>query len=94
MLPVIVPAVAPLPICRLPPVMVVRPVKVLSPLRVSAPEPSLVRVPVPLMSPARVWALERRMVRLALSTISPATEPVKPPLPSCRVPALMVVTPV
>ena len=46
------------------------------------------------MMPAKVTLSVRLKTRAALSVTLPAIEPVVPPLPICRVPAVMVVPPV
>ena len=66
----------------------------LAPARVKVPVPCLVRLPLPLIAPPRLRASERLMIKAALLTISPLTPPEMPPLPSCKVPAVMVVVPV
>ncbi len=74
--------------------MVVVPVKVLAASRVVVLVPVKARSPVPLITPETVSAVERSKVSVPLLTMSPTTEPVVPPSPSWRVPALMVVVPV
>ena len=54
-----------------------------------------VTVPVPLMTPPTASAASLRLkVKAALSTTAPVPSwPVVPPLPTCSVPALIVVVP-
>ncbi len=63
-------------------------------MKVVVPVPSCVTLPVPLIGAAKPAAFDRSMTSAALSTMGPFTMPVVPPLPSCSVPALMVVVPV
>lgn len=58
------------------------------------PVPALVREPVPEIAPAKVRLSERAKARVPLVTTSPERLPVVPPLPTCRVPAEIVVPPV
>ena len=46
------------------------------------------------MTPPKAKVSERLMANVPLSTTSPVIEPLAPPLPSCRVPPVMVVPPV
>ena len=89
------PVVPPLPTCSVPAVMLVVPVYVLLAARMVVPDPACVRLPVPvIVAPTVVTAL-RLKVRLALSVTAAAVPrlPVVPPLPTCNVPALIVVLP-
>jgi C4-dicarboxylate transporter DctM subunit len=52
---------------------------------------AVARAALPLMAPLRLRASERLMTRLALLTMSPLRLPEVPALPSCKVPAVMVV---
>jgi hypothetical protein len=65
----------------------------LVPVSVTVALPMSSRLPEPLISPAKVMLSERLKARTPLSTTLPVIEPVVPPLPICRVPALMVVPP-
>src|SRR6185295_7959096 len=58
--------------------------------------PNLLNEPLPEMTPPYVWESERLKASVAPFEIEtfPATEPLVPPLPNCKVPALMVVLPV
>jgi hypothetical protein len=56
------------------------------PIRLTDPEPEIF--------PANVAASERLNASPALLVTSPTIEPVAPPLPSCSVPAEIVVPPV
>ena len=59
------------------------------------PPPIWVSAPVPLMTLATVRALLRLMIKAALSVIAPVPAmPVVAAVPTCRVPALIVVPPV
>ena len=58
------------------------------------PLPFCWKAPVPDMAPSKVNTSERLIANVPLSTTSPAIDPLAPPLPSCRVPALIVVPPV
>ena len=58
------------------------------------PVPAWVSEPVPVMTPAKVMLSERLKASTPLSVTLPAIEPVVPPLPTCSVPALIVVPPV
>ena len=85
---------------KTPAVRVVVPVNVLVPLRMVVPLPAWVTPPVPemrlLKSMPWVRMSERLNTRLALLTMAllRLSDPLVPPLPSCRVPALTVVSPV
>ena len=66
----------------------------LAPVSVSVPLPNLVRPPVPeMMSPYEMLS-DRLKASVPLFVMLPVTEPVVPPLPMVRVPALIVVPPV
>jgi hypothetical protein len=66
----------------------------LAPLSVSVPVPAWVTIPaVPEMTPAKVMLSERLKVSVPVLATLPVIEPVVPPLPICRIPALMVVPP-
>ena len=56
--------------------------------------PVWLTVPVPETFPAKVRVPVRSKAMAPLSTTFPTMLPVAPPLPICRVPALMVVPPV
>ena len=58
------------------------------------PVPELGERPVPEMTPAKVRASARLKISVPLLVTLPVIEPVVPPLPICRVPALIVVPPV
>ena len=58
------------------------------------PVPPWTTVPLPEIKPAKVELSERLNVSVALSVTLPVIAPVTPPLPSCSVPALIVVPPV
>ena len=58
------------------------------------PGPACTKPPVPEMALPNVNVSERLMAKVPLVTTSPAIDPLAPPLPSCSVPALMVVPPV
>ena len=61
------------------------------------PVPACVRAPVPLMVLFNVQLLLRLNANVPLLVMAPVCVPklpVLPPLPNCRVPALMVVVPV
>ena len=60
--------VAPLPICTVPALIVVVPVKLSDPERIRVPVPDWVRVPAPEMIPLRVW------LAVLLKTRAPAFE--------------------
>jgi hypothetical protein len=66
---------------------------VLLPVKMVVPVPSWSTRPVPLIAPASASVFERFSTSAALLVMSPTTAPVVPPLPSCRVPAAMVVPP-
>jgi len=67
----------------------------LAPVSVVVPVPAWVSVPVPLIALATVRALLRLIVNAGVIDDAPApSAPVVPPLPTCSVPALIVVTPV
>ncbi len=66
----------------------------LLPLRVVVPVPTCDRAPVPLIAPARLRSLLRLKTSVPLLVTSPTMLPEVPPLPSCKVPAVMVVPPV
>ena len=57
------------------------------------PVPAWVREPVPETTPPKVTLSERLKASAPLSRTLPVIEPVVPPLPTCRVPAEMVVPP-
>ena len=77
-----------------PAVTVVAPVYVFAPVRVSVPGPSCVSVPLPLTTCASVTASLRFTIRAPVLLIGPLpTLPVVPPVPSCSVPAAIVVAP-
>ena len=65
-----------------------------TPVSVRVPLPAWVSAPVPLSTPAKLVGSERSNTSVALSSTLPAMLPVVPPLPTCKVPALMVVPPV
>ena len=56
--------------------------------------PSCTKLPVPLITPAKVTESLRSKARVPLSVTLPVMLPLVPPLPSCSVPALIVVPPV
>ena len=58
------------------------------------PGPSCTNAPVPEIVLPNVNVSERLMAKVPLVTTSPAIDPLAPPLPSCNVPALIVVPPV
>ena len=58
------------------------------------PVPSCAKAPDPEMTPPKVNVSERLMAKMPLLVTLPAIEPLAPPLPSCRVPPLIVVPPV
>ena len=63
-------------------------------MSVSVPVPDWVSDPVPETMPAKVTLSERLKTNVPLFVTLPMIEPDVPPLPICRVPALMVVPPV
>ncbi len=77
-----------------PALIIVVPVKVLEPLSTNMPGPACVKEPEPLMTPANVLLSKQSKTSAPLSTMLPATLPTVPPLPICRLPALIVVPPV
>jgi hypothetical protein len=58
-----------------------------------APVPFCWNPPVPDITPPKVNRSERLTAKVALLTTLPRIDPLVPPLPSCKVPALMVVGP-
>jgi hypothetical protein len=60
---------------------------------VVTPPPNWFTEPVPETTPPNVTASERLKARVPLSVTSPAMEPVVPPVPSCKVPAVIIVPP-
>ena len=66
------------------------------PVRVSTLGPICIRPPLPVMVCEKVAAVERSKASNPLSAtpLVLPTEPVVPPLPICKVPALIVVCPV
>jgi hypothetical protein len=58
------------------------------------PLPIWLTDPAPEMTPSKVSASERLKASAALLVTLPMMEPLVPPLPSCSVPALIVVPPV
>ena len=58
------------------------------------PVPIWLITPPPEIWPAKVWTSERLKVSAPLSTTLPRIAPEVPPLPSCSVPAEIVVPPV
>jgi hypothetical protein len=92
--PTMEPDVPPLPICKVPSVILVPPVYVLSAESTVVPEPFCSTKPTPEMTPGTKKASERLKARTLSFTIFPAIEPEVPPLPSCKVPAEIVVRPV
>ena len=89
-----VPNAVALPAISRPPYTSIAPVKALLPPRVTSLLPSLAMPPVPEMLPLKANASLRLNASVPLLTTSPRIAPVVPPLPSCRVPALIVVPPV
>ena len=77
----------------MPALMVVPPPYVLLPVRMVVPVPFCCNAPVPEMTPRRVKTSERLTASVPLLSTSPTMPPLVPPLPSCKVPALMVVPP-
>lgn len=70
------------------------PVNKLTPDRVVTPEPLMLTAPAPAIALAMVTLSERLKARVPLLVTAPAPrEPDVPPLPICKVPALMVVAP-
>ena len=66
----------------------------LAPLKVKAPAPSCLTMPEPEMTFGIPTALLRLNTKVALFTILPLPKlPEVPALPTCKVPALMVVVP-
>ena len=90
-----VPVVPPLPICKVPALMVVEPLQSLLAVSVVVPVPAWVTVPVPEILALTTKALSLRLkTRAPLSVMAPVPMvPDVPPLPICKVPALMVVVP-
>ncbi len=85
----------PLPSWSVPPLIVVVPLYVFEPIRVSVPEPVCVRLPLPLMTGKNVTAsawLKRRLPLSNRLAVLPIDAPL-PPLPTCSVPAEIVVPP-
>jgi hypothetical protein len=66
---------------------------VLFAINVNVPAPDCTKLPVPLTTPPKVTASLRSKANVPLSVTFPVMLPVAPPLPSCSVPALMVVPP-
>ena len=67
---------------------------VLVPVRVRVEPAGKFMAPVPLMALAKVWLVSLRLrLSVPLLTMAPPTLPLVPPLPSVKVPALMVVVP-
>ncbi len=64
------------------------------PVRRVVPVPVCWTAPLPEIVPAKVVASERLKTSVPALATSPTREPVVPPLPSWRVPPLMVVPPV
>jgi len=58
------------------------------------PVPFCWNPPVPDMTPPKLKVSDRLMAKMPLLITLPAIDPVVPPLPSCNVPALIVVVPV
>jgi hypothetical protein len=67
---------------------------VLSLVKTVVPGPFCWNAPAPEIRLAKVNVSERLTAKMPLLTTSPASEPLVPPLPSCKVPALIVVGPV
>jgi hypothetical protein len=72
---------------------VVAPRYVLVPVSTVVPAPACVTLPLPEMAPPNVALSERLKTSAPLLATSPMIEPPAPPLPSCSVPAVMVVPP-
>ena len=65
-------------------------------MRVVVPVPAFVKLPLPLTAGAKVTLSDRLKIKTPLS-VTPLVlpiDPTVPPLPNCRVPALIVVGPV
>ena len=62
-------------------------------VKVVLPVPACCTAPVPEIAPEKVTASDLLKARPELSITLPAIDPVVPPLPSCRMPLLMVVPP-
>ena len=81
-------------IAMVPALIPVLPLKGLAPVSVSVPAPSLMSVPEPLIAPSNVRLPARLITSTPLFTTLPLPSvPVVPPLPTCKVPALIVVPP-
>ena len=90
----VVPVVPPSPTCSVPAETVVTPEYVLAPDRVNVPEPDFVSAPVPEIVAVKATSSLRLWPRVPLFTMADdASEPEVPPLPTCKVPASMVVEP-
>jgi hypothetical protein len=76
-----------------PALTVVGPLYVLAAVRLVVPVPFYWNAPLPEMTFSKVNELERLMAKILLLTTLPASAPLALPLPSCSVPALMVVGP-
>jgi len=57
------------------------------------PGPICANAPLPEMTPPNGNVSERLMAKMPLFVTSPTIDPLAPPLPSCKVPPLMVVPP-
>ena len=89
-----VPANAPEATVSVPAETSVAPVKSLAAVSVRLPVPSFVKAPAPVILLAKVRSSLRLMANVPALVMSPAaTEPDVPPLPSCSVPAEIVVPP-
>jgi hypothetical protein len=88
-------AMEPAPVrAKVPDWMFVLPVYVLATVSAVVPLPTWITAPDPEMMPPKATASDRLKASVPLSLTSPTIEPELPPLPSCRVPAEMVVPPV
>ena len=82
------------PTTSVPASTLVGPVYVLLAVSMVMPLPISHTPPVPEITPGNVTVSHRSKASVPLSVTLPTMTPVVPPLPSCRVPALMVVPPV